>query len=198
MKLGSGSSEFFVVTAVIFRENFAASACDRSIDEFRRTLKCSPRFEFHFTNCRDALREQFLRRMATEAFCYYAFVLNKAKLYAEKFQRPDEVYQTAAEFVCDNARHLFTDAKVTIDKTGDRAFRKRLDRALKSRMTDPDGTCRIRKIGMEHSHSNNLVQLADMICGAVARDYNGGQTTASKRFREIVKRKEERVQFWPK
>ncbi len=84
-----------------------------------------------------------------------------------------------------------------IDKNGDRNFQQRLEKSLKQRMTKPDGSCLIRKVGTEHSHSNNLVQLADMVCGAVARKYSG-KTKASDEFVRLIRNREERIQLWPK
>jgi hypothetical protein len=64
-------------------------------------------------------------------------------------------------------------------------------------MMEPDGTCLIKKVSMEASHTNNLVQLADMVCGAVARSYNS-QKNDRAQFRTLIRRREARVQFWPK
>lgn len=197
LKFDKGSSPYFTVAVVIFSDEFSADACDRGIDELRRKLSIPQAQEFHFNECRDSLRVKFFKHVVHERFKYYAFILNKQKLSALKFKDPTEVYQTAAKFVCDNARQYFTDTKVVIDKTGDREFRRRLERTLKATMTDSDGTCRIRKVCMEHSDSNNLVQLADMVCGAVARDFNANKTDSARIFRNLIKPREQRVQFWP-
>ncbi len=196
-KFGRGSSTYFVVTAVIFGSNFNADACDRSIEELRRTLRVSPFYEFHFAESPDSIRERFLCRAVTERFAYHAFVLNKRKLYGEMFQDATTFYNFAVSIVCENARPLLVDAKVVIDKCGDRAFKRQLEKHLKQKMTDEDGTCRIRKVGMEASHTNNLVQLADMICGAVARSFNA-EGAAAWRFRRLIQSREKRVQLWPK
>lgn len=197
LKTSSGSSPYFVITAVIFTDAFSAEACDRAIDELRRLLKLPLGFEFHFKHCRDSLRERFLTRVSAENFRYHSFVVNKDRLYGSTFNKPQEFYRFATEIVCSNARSLLRDAKIVIDKNGDRAFRLRLEAALKAMMMDADGVCLIRKVVMEHSHSNNLLQLADMVCGAVAREFNG-KSNASGRFREVVRRRDQRIQVWPK
>ena len=51
--------------------------------------------------------------------------------------------------VCEDARSLLSDAKIVIDKNGDRFFWQQLDHHLKEQMTDADGNCLIRKVGME-------------------------------------------------
>jgi hypothetical protein len=68
-------------------------------------------------------------------------------------------------------------ANVIIDKNGDRELKKRLEQSLRANMVDAEGNCRLRKVTMEASHTNNLVQLADMICGAVGRSFTGQNDT---------------------
>lgn len=197
MKFGQGSSPYFICVAAIFESDFGAGACDREIDALRRRLKLDIRFEFHFSQTSDKLRREFLRVVATQDFCYHGFVLNKAKLFGDRFHSRQGFYDFTVGLLCENARELFRDAKVVIDRTGDRRFLQQLTKSLKDRMIDADGTCLIKKVGMEASHSNNLVQLADMLCGAVARSFNTGKLGAGD-FRRIVARREARVQFWPK
>jgi hypothetical protein len=197
-KFGRGSSKYFVIAAVVFTDNFSADSCDRAIEALRRDHAFSLEREFHFTECSDKLREAFFRCVAPEAFSYYAFVIDKARLYAgaPTFSDGKSFYQFAVSVVCDNARKLMRDAKVVIDKHGDRAFKQQLEKTLKRQMTDADGCCLIRKVRMEASHSNNLVQLADMVCGAVARSYNAAMPEGG-RFRKLLVRRERRVQLWP-
>jgi len=54
----------------------------------------------------------------------------------------------------------------------------------------------IRKVSMEDSKSNNLIQLADMLCGAVSRSLGGGPKASQ--FRDLIRKKEKRLQIWPK
>lgn len=198
-KFGRGSSNYFVITAVIFNSDFAAEACDRSIECLKRNIRFHLGREFHFSECSDRVREAFFRCVATEDFCYHAFVINKQRLSAQAktFQDGKTFYRFAVSIVCENARGLLSDAKIVIDKNGDRFFRQQLEKHLKQQMTDTDGNCLIRKVGMEASHSNNLVQLADMICGAVARSFNAG-SLEGQRFRACLRKREKRVQLWPK
>ena len=54
----------------------------------------------------------------------------------------------------------------------------------------------IRKVQMEDSSKNSLIQLADMACGAVARSFSDRKDAQS--YRHIIRRKEAYVQVWPK
>ncbi len=83
------------------------------------------------------------------------------------------------------------EAKAVIEQCGDRDFRLRLATALKRKMNNEEGIRRIRKVQMEASHSNNLLQLADMIRGSLARDYSG----KDQAYRKLIESLETRVQF---
>jgi hypothetical protein len=113
--------------------------------------------------------------------------------YGQRFKSPKEVYEFSVGIVCEQVRPLLDRSKIIIDKNGDRNFRQKLEKSLKRQMTNEDGSCEIRKVTMEHSHSNNLVQLADMVCGSLARSC----TSNDHRFRDIVRSREKFVQRWP-
>lgn len=193
LKFDKGSSDFFTCAAVVFSSEFAADACDRSIDGLRVQLKKGPRFEFHFTNCSDAIRQRFFRAVASEEFRYAGFVVDKRKLYGPRFSDPKAVYEFTVGIVCEHIRPLLDNSKIILDKSGDRAFRTNLGRGLRSKLVDTDGSSLVRKVTMEHSHSNNLIQLADMVCGAIGRSMTAGD----HRYRNLVKGREKFVQIWP-
>ena len=84
-----------------------------------------------------------------------------------------------------------------MDGSGPRVFRRQLATYLRRRVNDPKSADRfIGKVKMQDSQSNNLLQLADMVCGAVARSC-GGKPDA-KEYRALVSHREICVQFWPK
>jgi hypothetical protein len=57
---------------------------------------------------------------------------------------------------------------------------------------DGAGKRRVKRAKLSDSHGNDLIQLADMICGAVMRSFKGDD-----RFRALVKRREFEVRAWP-
>ncbi len=193
LKFDKGSSNLFVCVAVVFSDAFSADPCDRSISCLRHSLKKPAGFEFHFSDCSDKIREAFLRTVSQENFRYAGFVVDKRKLFGARFKEPKAVYEFSVGIVCERVRPLLDNSKIIIDKNGDRAFRKNLEKHLKRQMTDVEGKCLIKKVTMERSHSNNLIQLADMVCGAVARSYSG----SDDRFRDLLRGKEKFVQRWP-
>lgn len=195
MKRKEGTSALFVIAAVTFEDYGDADACDAKIAELRTKCFGRKNSEFHFNKCCDDYRDEFLKCMAPFDFFYMAFVLNKTKLYGPGFNYKDSFYKYTAKLLFENAKPYLRDAAVLIDKSGNREFRKQLEKYLKSRInTDREI---IRKVKTEASHSNNLLQLADMICGAVARSYKTEKPDRF-RFRKIVAHRELDVQTWPR
>ena len=196
MKGKRGSSEFFVIAAVIFEDNEEAAACDLRVDRLREELGLHRRHEFHFNSCSARFREQFLRAVSPFNFFYHALVLNKAELWGQGFQNKESFYKYTTSLVFENAKPLLRRAKVIIDRCGDHEFRCQLARYLKRRVNAKEPGSLIRSVSMEASHTNNLLQLTDMVCGAVARSFKPDKRDQWA-YRQLITHRELRVQVWP-
>ena len=148
MKLGAGSSDLFVATAVLFEDDDEALRCDERINLIRAELGLSPRFEFHFTECKKTVREEFLKKVVPFAFFYLAAVVEKARLNTPvknpAFQFKELIIKYAAGLVFEMAKPYLKDAIVSIDASGSRDFRNQLSRFLKMRIRG-DGTYELIK-----------------------------------------------------
>ncbi|HJZ66400.1 MAG TPA: DUF3800 domain-containing protein [Candidatus Acidoferrum sp.] len=191
-----GSSRLFIITAVLFADNEDAEQCDQRIEKIRQDLDVDEQFEFRFNKCCDRYRAEFLKGVAGSNFFYSCIVLNKEKLTGPGFQFKDSFYKYAASLVFTNAKPLLLEAKVIIDECGNREFKNQLSTYLKKRMNE-DSKILIRKVAMESSHSNNLLQLADMVSGAVFRSFDTRKANR-KEFRNIIRAREYSVQIWPR
>ena len=125
-------------------------------------------------------------------------VLNKHKLWGPGFQYKSSFYKYTVNLVFQNMRPHLDDATVVIDRSGNRDFRKQLAPYLRKKVGEKKGRARIiKKVRAERSHRNNLIQLADMIRGAVARSFQARRKDRHT-YREIVRHRELRVQVWPR
>lgn len=199
-KIEQGSSPLFVVALVVFNENTEAEACDQRIDLLRHELGWSAESEFHFSRNSDRQRCTFLEAVARYEFFYYGFVLNKdpAKLWGEGFEHKESLYKFTCNLVFENARNKLQNATVVIDESGNREFKAQLERYLKRRMTLEDGTCLIRKLKMQRSSSNNLLQLADYVAGVIHRSASGRMGRSGTDYRRYIAHREIDVQVWPR
>jgi hypothetical protein len=197
MKLTGGSSDLFIVTLVIFNDREEAQACDTRIDLLRRELRISDGTEFKFHKTSLAIRSAFLEAVGRYDFFYFGIVINKASLYSQNFEIKDSFYKYTCSLVFENAKPHLNEAIVVIDGSGSRDFRNQLSSYLKRRINDQkNGLRQIAKVKIQDSHRNNLLQLADMICGAVARSYT--DKNDAEDYRRIISHREMRVQVWPK
>ena len=197
LKIDSGSSEYFIVTLVAFRDHDEAQKVDDRIDLLRRECGFPDNFEFHFNKLALRHRERFLRGIAAYRFFYFTIVINKRKLTGKGFQYKGSFYKYTCRLVFENAKKHLEDAIVVIDGSGSKEFKLQLGNYLKKCINDDDADCRnIKKVKMQNSKNNNLLQLADMICGAVARSY--GNKPDANLYRSIIVGREVYVQFWPK
>jgi len=189
-----GTSAFFVVTAVIFEDNDDALACDQAIGRFRDSLGW--RGEFHFSKMDRAHRIQFLTHVAQFEFVYLACVFNKGKLTGPGFKYPNSFNKYAVNLVFQNAKPYLSGATVIIDGKGERRFRQTMEKYLKARINSDDNRL-IQKVKMGASHGNNLLQLADVVCGAVAQAFNPSRTDG-REYRKLISHRELKSQVWPK
>ena len=182
------------MTAILFEDHDEANECDARINAIRTELGLSPHYEFHFNKSDKRIRNQFLEKVAPFEFFYLAVVVDKPKLRNPAFQKKESLVKYASGLVFENAKPHLKDAIVVIDANGSRDFRNQLSKYLKKRIKDDAGYRLVKKVKTARSYGNNLVQLADMVSGAVWRSFK--QQDGS--YRGLVSARELRVQVWPK
>ena len=135
------------------------------------------------------------------------FAERKIKFLAEKKQltglfentdkRVDRWLNTADEMLTfiENAKDKLNNAIVLIDGSGEREFRNNLSKYLKHKMNDYNKQL-IKKVKMQTSHSNCLLQLADYVAGSINRSYSDKKL--AKEYRKIIAPREISVEIIPK
>ncbi len=197
LKFDRGSSRYFVVTLVLFEEHDEAEAADRRITLLRREMGLPSNFEFHFSETPEKVKEVFFDAVIPYNFFYFAIVINKVKLYGPGFKVKESFYKYAASLVFENAKQYLNDAIVIFDGSGSREFKQQLRNYLSHKVNEP-GRGRIRKVKLQDSKRNNLIQLADMVCGAISRSFKRKRKKNEIDFRKRISHREVYVQFWPK
>lgn len=197
MKLAGRSSRQFIVTLLAFEDNDEALAADQRIGLLKRELRFPDHFEFHFNQLRPDYRQEFLKAVSPYDWFYFSIVINKEKLTGKGFQFPDSFYKYTCGLVFENAKQYLNEATVVIDGSGSRRFRRELSSYLRKRVNDPkEGTRYIHQVKLQDSQKNHLLQMADMVCGAVARSFK--EKDDAQIYRKLISHREMYVQFWPK
>ncbi len=197
LDIDKGATEYFTIVMVIFEEDDEAQACDQRIKLLKKELGLPDDFEFHFHKNSNRIRGSFLKAVLPYQFFYYGIVINKHKLFGEGFRNKESFYKYACGLVFENAKDKLDRATVVIDKSGRKLFKFQLAKYLKNKMNTADNK-RIRKIKIQDSQTNNLLQLADMIAGAINRSLVRRSDKDEILFRDIIKAREIYVQIWPK
>jgi Protein of unknown function (DUF3800) len=168
-----GSSQVFVVAMVIFADAESASIAQGRIKALGERLKVKP--EFKFSKCKDEYRTAFFDEVASCRFKVRAIVVRKERVRSPNLRETKEsFYKFFIRMMMMHDGETLKNAKVVIDGSGDREFKKQFRAYLRKHF---DST-RIRAVDLKDSRDDELIQLADMAVGAIARAYkqdDGGQ-----------------------
>jgi mannose/fructose-specific phosphotransferase system component IIA len=97
--------------------------------------------------------------------------------------------------VFEQAKPHIENAVVVFDGSGSRPFKRQLATFLRQLMNE-EQIQRIRKVKMQDSKTNNLIQLVDMICGTVYHAMKNSSGEMSD-FRRLIAHRELSAQIWP-
>lgn len=195
LKIEKGSSRYFTVGLVVFEDNDEAISCDQRIRLLKKELGLLENYEFHFKRNSDKVRRAFLAAVSPYSFFYYGIVINKnpEELWGEGFRNKESFYKYACGLVFENAKEKLEQATVVIDESGNLDFKRQLAKYL--RLKTNKGT--IRKVKMQRSESNNLLQLADYVASVINRSVQNKRKWSDE-YRKIIAHREIYVQIWPK
>jgi hypothetical protein len=194
LDISKGATKYFVIAMIVFDENNEAHSCDQRIGLLRKELRLRENFEFHFYKNSHRTRESFLKSVLPYQFFYYGIIINKQKLFGEGFKSRESFYKYATGLLFENAKEKLENAIVIIDESGHQLFKYQLAKYLKTKVNQKKNC--IKKVKMQDSKGNNLLQLADMVAGAINRSLHGLRENSL--YREIIKSREIYVQSWPK
>lgn len=98
--------------------------------------------------------------------------------------------------VFENAKEKLLNAIVVIDESGNLDFKHQLANYLRRKLNLKSSPNLIKKVKMQRSTSNNLLQLADYVAGVINRSVMHKKKFAGEYEKAIAHRKI-RVQIWP-
>ena len=180
-KVEKGSSPVFVAAMVIFADGTAAAATQDAMA--KSEARAMHKGEFKFSKTRADIRDKFFAAVAGCPFTVRAIVVRKELIYSANLKSDKETFYEF--FVKQMIRHdneRLENARVVIDGSGDREFRKNLGAALRKR--GRQGAVKTCKFS--DSANDPLIQLADMCVGAIARSFREERKDRG-RWRQMLK-----------
>lgn len=196
VKIGKGASAIFTMVMVIVPSVEAMDELNARIATLRQDLKQPEHFEFHFKENNDTVRKAFFETVTPCTFSYSGIVVDKSKLFTPEYTDHKSFYKMVCGQLLGTAKDVLKEANIKIDESGGQQFRQELTAYLKQANNEPDTLNTIKQIKMGKSHSDNLLQMADMICGALHRAQDNTRKDAQQ-FKKLVQHREYSVLHIP-
>lgn len=171
-KIEKGSSLVFVIACIIFSDELEAEKTALAIKELRRELKFPDSIEFKFSKSSKEVRVKFLHAVNGYKFKIRCLVIKKELIRSQELRsNKNSFYSYAVKLLLEHNDGSIFDAKIRIDGSGDRVFRKSFTTYLRKQLNS-DQRKIMQDCKLVDSRSNVLVQLADMIAGSIRRNYD--------------------------
>lgn len=189
-KFRQNSSRYFVITLLIVDDPIPFQV---AIDDLRRQLGFAEGNEFKFSSSSARVRERFLRTLLHLDFAARALVVDKTLFPRADLRQREALYHSLVRLVLTHDEGTIQDAILILDESVKSRTRKDwftsyLRRALNS---DPD-LPKLRAVRYHASHTDHLIQAADMIAGSIYASYHRGNDA----YLQIIRPKIVRILEW--
>jgi hypothetical protein len=165
-KLQKGSTNYFVLAMVIFKDFKEAENCSHAISALKKRLKVKKEFKFNKTH--PNVKEAFFIGVRKYKFIVRAIVIDKYRMFNTYFLEDKlTFYNNFIQLLVKDSSDILQNAIVKIDGGGDRLSKNKLFQHLRQQL----GPNVIKKFSFVDSKKDNLIQLVDMVVGAIARRY---------------------------
>jgi Protein of unknown function (DUF3800) len=186
-KLEKGSSRFFVISLIIFDDELEAEKTAVAIKELKRAIKFPDDVEFKFFKSRNEIKSKFLMAVRNFNFKVRCLVVDKTKIYSSELKgNRSKFYSYAIKTVLKYSENII-EAKIKIDGSGDRVFRRSFLGYLKKQLNNEQKKV-VRNCKLVDSKENVLIQLADMVSGSIRRSYDFDKADRLV-YRDIIKKR---------
>ena len=184
-KFGQGSSDHLVIACCVFRTAEAAESAAEQIRTYRSDLGWHPGQEFKFTKAQDEIRFEFLKRAAKMDFYIRVLVVEKRtlELGAQHSGKVSFLLFAIMQALAGSSEVLEL-ANIKIDGKSSRLYSADSARYLKWQLNGGNQKL-ISSVKFVDSQGDQLIQLADMIAGAVRRTLVSDRVKDFK-YEEIV------------
>jgi hypothetical protein len=192
-KIDRGSSSHFVIACVIFDDPLDAEETALKIKRFRRSLARADKHEFKFNKCSKQVRLDFFASVADCNFRIRAVVVDKSKIQSGVLKRDKATFHNYfIKTVLEHSDGTIRKARIRIDGRGERAYKDAAKTYFRRELNASESV--VADIKFVDSTNDSLIQLADMVAGAIRRaasrskdDWDEYSTAIRKQVEDVWK-----------
>jgi hypothetical protein len=171
-KFRQGSSRYFVITLLLVDDPLPFH---EAIGQLRASLGFEPDNEFKWVNSSKDVRWAFLRMLRRQDFTARVLVIDKELLTTPHMRKRDTFYNFLVQLVLRHDNGTIREATLILDESvKSRKSKQHLTTYLRQQLNVNPEDRKIREVRYHTSHSDNLIQAADMLTGAVYTHYHRG------------------------
>jgi hypothetical protein len=182
-RVGSGSSEIFVIALVIFTDPLVAEETSLEIKKLRRKLGLADTYEFKFNKSGKKFKPPFFDTVKQYDFKVRAIVVRKENIYSHALKSKKERFYNYIIMQVFRKSSTIKNAKLWFDKYGERAIRDELRVYLSRELNNKDKQV-FKDLKFADSRRNTLIQLADMVAGSIFAAYSGKDECYLKKLKQ--------------
>ena len=174
-KFNRGSTHYFIVTLMLVSDQIPMQ---NAIDDLRKELHFSEDTEFKFSKSSNRVRHKFFTALRRLDFSAYSIVIDKYDFMEYRDLGHTPFYSVVIKHLLSHCRHLFDDATLIVDEsTKNKRRQQALATYLRAALNADGESPKLGKVVHHQSHRDNLIQVVDMLSGAVNAWYAKSDST---------------------
>ena len=167
---------------MIFDDYDEADKAREIIREVMQRVRHKP--EFKFSSCNATNKDEFFQAIRVCKFRIRYICVAKKAIYDDKLSsNPANFYNHTLKKIIQAS--ALCNAKIRIDGDGNKKF----NNALKKYITVGIQPGTVKSLKFIDSKKEELIQLADMVTGAIARPYNSRERSDFAKWKDLIKHK---------
>ena len=175
-KFNKGSSDYLVIACVIFDTPVRAEYTAASIKILKENMGWKQEREFKFHRANDVQKISFFNTMKSHSFKIHAVITDKKNLHNRNNHSSESFYGYMVKAALDGYIEMDL-ARICLDGSGNKNFKRKSTANIRQAINK--NSRRMAEFRLVDSRDNVLIQLADMIAGAINAKFD-----TSKKYKE--------------
>jgi hypothetical protein len=173
-KFNRGSSRYFVITLLLVEDPLPFHA---AIEELRAGLGFAAGNEFKWASSSHDVRWAFQRMLRRQDFSARILVVDKSLMKAPHLRQRETFYNFLVQMVLRQDDETIREATIVLDESiKNKKSKQHLATYLRRELNADPRVTKIKAVRYHRSHSDNLLQAADMLSGAIYTRYHRGNS----------------------